>query len=95
MTDIKTIIDELGQLAAEIAELTARQDALKAELVVSGIKTDEGDLFRATVSQVFPSPRTDWQAVAQKLNPSHQLVTAHTKLAKPYTKVLVTARTGV
>jgi hypothetical protein len=94
MTDIKTIIDELGQLAAEIADLTERQDALKAELVAAGIKSDEGDLFRATVSTVYPSPRTDWAAVAKKLNPSHQLITAHTKLAKPYTKILVTVRKG-
>ena len=94
MTDIKPIIDELGKLAAKIAELTERQSALKAELTAAGIKSEEGDLFRATISTVYPSPRVDWQAVAQKLAPSRQLVAAHTKLAAPYTKILVTARKG-
>jgi hypothetical protein len=91
--NINAIADELGQLAAEIAELTARQDALKKELVEAGVQAVEGDLFRATVSTVHPSPRVDWATIAQKLSPSHQLIAAHTSPAKAYTKVCVKART--
>lgn len=90
--DIKNIVDELGQVAAEIAELTARQDALKAELIAAGVDAVEGDLFRATVSLVTPSPRVDWATIAQRLEPSHQLIAAHSHPAKPYHKVLVKAR---
>jgi hypothetical protein len=90
--NINAIADELGQLAAQIAELTARQDALKKDLIDAGVDVVEGDLFRATVTEVHPSPRVDFAAIVAKLNPSRQLVAAHTHDAKSYHRVVVKAR---
>ena len=43
-------IDRLGKLLAQISELTAQADAIKANLKESGFTEVEGNLFRATVS---------------------------------------------
>jgi hypothetical protein len=44
------IVDELGSIKAQIADLKAREDALKAELIARGAAEAEGSLFRATIS---------------------------------------------
>jgi hypothetical protein len=44
------IVDELGSIKAQIADLKAREDALKAELIARGNTEAEGALFRATIS---------------------------------------------
>jgi len=46
------IVDQLGHAKAEAAEVKAREDALKAELIARGVPEAEGMLFRATVSDV-------------------------------------------
>jgi len=72
-----SVADELGVLKAEIAELQKREKELKAAVVAAGERV-EGELFDAlpVYSEV---DRIDWKAVAQKLQPSRQLVAAHTK----------------
>lgn len=72
-----SVADELGVLRAEIAELQAREHDLKAAVVAAGERV-EGELFDAL--PVFSEKdQIDWKSVAQKLNPSRQLVQAHTK----------------
>src|SRR6202011_2711246 len=44
------LVDELGQVKAEAAEIKAREDLLKAELTARDVTEAEGDLFRATVT---------------------------------------------
>jgi hypothetical protein len=45
------IIDELGQVKAEAAEIEQREKALKAALIARGVTEAEGALFRATVTE--------------------------------------------
>ena len=45
------LADALGKLKAEAANVKAREDALKAELIARGVAEAEGALFRATVSE--------------------------------------------
>jgi hypothetical protein len=47
---IGQLVDELGQVKAEAAEIKAREDLLKAELTARDVTEAEGDLFRATVT---------------------------------------------
>jgi hypothetical protein len=84
--------DALGFLKAQIADLEAAAKIEHARLVAMGVGAHEGETFRATVS-VAPRETVDWKTVAAKLEPSRQLVTAHTS-EKEVTTVRVVARTG-
>jgi hypothetical protein len=76
-----------------MADLKDREREIRDTLIEAGIKTLEDDTFRALVVE---SIRTmiDWKAVAAKLKPSHQLVTAHTT-EKEVVSIRVSARRGV
>lgn len=85
-------VDELGAVQAMIAELRKQEAQLKGEIFANdqlGLVT-EGDLFKATIIE---QERTcvDWKAVAAKLQPSRQLVQAHTEV-KTVVSMKVTAR---
>ena len=71
-------IDAIGCLRARIADLQAQIKPLEQELKKCGEGYYEGELFGGTVSEV-ETDRVDWKAVAQKMNPSRQLVRANTK----------------
>lgn len=70
------LVDELGRLKAEIASLQLREAEIETLLVTHGAGAYEGKLFRATVS-IYPQERTAWKEVAEKFNPSRQLIRAH------------------
>jgi hypothetical protein len=81
--------DALGLLNAQIADLQAQAKKLKAGVIANG-DTIEGSLYNAT--PVFSARDTvNWKAVAEKLEPSRQLVAAHTKHTT-VVSVRVTAR---
>ncbi|MBM4386063.1 MAG: hypothetical protein FJ091_22210 [Deltaproteobacteria bacterium] len=86
------VVDELGALKAQIAELTAQAKMIEAGLKAAGPGRIEGVLYDANV---FTQERTlvDWKAVAEKLQPSRQLVTAHTSTVEVIV-IKVTARKG-
>jgi hypothetical protein len=77
-------IDTLGQLLAQIAELTKQADAikdgLKDEASLSGQKAFEGDLFKATYIETNRST-VDWKAISKALNIPAELIAEHTKTA--------------
>ncbi len=77
-------IDNLGQLLAQIAELTKQADAikdsLKDEASLSGQKAFEGDLFKATYVETNRST-VDWKAIAKVLDIPADLIAEHTKTA--------------
>ncbi len=84
-------IDRLGALRAQISELQAQAKTLENNIKAAGVDTIiEGDLFRGAVSYV-DTARVDWKSVAAKLEPSHQLVTAHTKHSRTV-RLTVSAR---
>lgn len=73
-------VDKLGELRAAMAVLKAEADALELKLKKAGGGVYAGQLFDANVI-VANRETVDWKAVAAKLNPNRQLVTAHTKHA--------------
>ena len=84
------LIDDLGHLQAQIADLTKRADVIKAQLKSQGAGAYEGSLFRATVS-ISERETLDMAAVREKL--THQFIAAHTNVSTVVT-VKVVARTA-
>lgn len=84
ITTTNSPIDTLGQLLAQIADLTKQADAikdsLKDEANLSGQKSFEGDLFKASYVETNRST-VDWKAVAKALNIPAELIAEHTKTA--------------
>ena len=87
------LVDELGVLLAQIAQLTEQADIIKTSLKSTKYKDVYGEFFKAAI---ISQQRTvvDWQAIAQYLNPSHQLLSAHTS-QKTVVSVKVTSRAAV
>ena len=90
--EVAGLADELGTVRAQMADLKDREREIRNTLIEAGVKTLEDDIFRALVVE---SMRTmiDWKAIAAKLKPSHQLVTAHTE-EKEVISIRVSARRG-
>lgn len=86
------LADELGQVKAQIADLKRHEEKLKDQLkkLLKGQGEAEGALFRATVS-TFPTTNVDWRAIAERMEPSPQLVAAYTEHGEQ-TNVKVVAR---
>lgn len=74
------VVDKIGALDAQIAALKVERDALAESLKNAGAGTYEGVVFDAVVSDVERSV-VDWKAIAKKLEPSRQLVAAHTSVS--------------
>lgn len=91
MSNISTahMIDELGYIKAQIAELETEKKALEAKLrkrLVAG-EAAEGDLFRV-VRIHQDTTHIDWKNIALRYEPSRQLITSHSKpVEKDYFKV--------
>jgi len=83
-------VDALGELKAQIANLEKLEKTLRDQIAAQGAGAYEGELFRASVS-VAERETIDWRAIAEKLSPSRQLITAHTS-AKEVVTVRVAAR---
>ncbi len=75
---VAALSDELGSITAEIKRLTAQKEHISAELKLLGVGTYYGHVWKSLVYHTPASKVTDWRAVAQKMNPSSQLITAHT-----------------
>jgi hypothetical protein len=90
--DFAQMVDELGQLKANIANLQAQEKDLKAKLAASGFQAVDGQHYRASISWQEGRVSIDWRAVAEHFNPSRQLVTAHTSKWDPVVTIRVSAR---
>ena len=73
---LPAIVDRLGTLRAAEAELSAEIEALKGELILAGVPTIDGGLFRATVSHCPGRETVDWKALALELNATPDQVSA-------------------
>ena len=74
------LVDFIGQVRDQIKALEAQEAKAREQLLELGVGDYEGQQYMA---KVISSERStvDWKAVAAKLKPSVQLVTAHTKTA--------------
>jgi hypothetical protein len=90
--DFIETVDKLGALKAQIADLKKQEDELKLILTASGYSKLEGKLYSASVSGGNPTSKIDWEAIATKLEPSRQLITAHTHEGTSALSVRVYAR---
>ena len=90
-TDDGAVADELGKLRAEIDTLKKSAEFLEGLLKHKRVVEAEGALFRVRITYDIQTQRVSWKDVAAKLNPSRQLVQAHTKVSVS-DRVLVTAK---
>ena len=90
-TDDGAVADELGKLRAEIDALKNSAEFLEDLLKHKGVTEAEGALFRVRISYDIETKRVSWKDVAAKLNPSRQLIQAHTRVSTS-DRVLVTAK---
>lgn len=91
MSKVQSQVDRLGYLKAQIADLEKEAKALQSEvlesLVAAGESSADGALFRAVLVR-SEGKSVDWKAIAQKLEPSRQLVQAYTKATfKQFVKI--------
>jgi len=84
--------DQLGLLRAQIAALQDDADKLRAELEAAGLPKIDGQLYRVSFAQCAGRTVIDWPGIAQRLNPSRQLIQAHTTTTKETMRMSVTAR---
>jgi hypothetical protein len=76
------MVDTLAKIKADIADLKGREDTYKAALIAAGHRAIEGNTHRVTVSDPVYKITIDWKTIAERLEPSRQLVTAHTTTAE-------------
>lgn len=86
------LADELGTIRAQMANLKDREREIREIMIDAGVHTLEDDIFRAVVVESMRK-QIDWKAVAAKLKPSRQLVTAHTT-EREVISIRVNARKG-
>jgi hypothetical protein len=84
-------VDQLAEVKAHISTLQAREAELKQILAAAGPDVIEGTTHRAAVS-ITARTAIDWQAIAQHLKPSRQLITAHTTEGAPFAVVRISAK---
>jgi len=87
-------VDTLGMIQAQIADLKKQEATIRAELEAAGLKHIDGNLYRVTIATCDGKATIDWRAIAQKFEPSRQLITAHTTIGNEYTRMTVSARKG-
>ena len=89
---LKRKADRLGLLHAVIAQSQTEVADLRAELEAAGLKEIEGDLYRVAFADCKGATKVNWKAIAAKLQPSRQLVKAHTSTGADSIRMTVTAR---
>ncbi len=90
--NLKTTVDKLGQIRAQIADLKAAEEQLKERLLGAKVTEAEGKLFHATI--VTSTVRTvDYKSLLDVLAPPEHLVQKYTTEGTR-TQVRVTARSS-
>ena len=89
-TNLTTLIDQLGALKAQIADLTKQEKAIKEAMEDLSPGAYEGELFRLSIS-VADRETLDMEAVRAHL--SRQFIQAHTNVTEVRT-LRVSARNG-
>jgi hypothetical protein len=89
--DLARVVDQLGAVKAQIADLQKIEKELKAELAGTGFSFVDGAQYRASIHWQSHTS-IDWRAIAEHFNPSRQLVTAHSSHGDLSPVVRVSAR---
>jgi hypothetical protein len=89
--ELAAAVDQLAAVKAELSELQAREAELKNILAAAGPDIIEGTQHRAAIS-ITARTAINWQAIAQHLKPSRQLITAHTTEGAPFAVVRISAK---
>lgn len=63
-----SLVDRLGDVKAEIADLEKKEKELRDEFVSLGLDSADGSLFHATVSR-YDRVTTDWKALKEEYHP--------------------------
>lgn len=90
-----SVVDRLGAIKAQIAELKQVEGNLVALLINSGDGAVDGDTFRATISDVAERTSLDAKAAEAKLRElgvDGRWFSKNQKVSKGYTTVRVVAR---
>ena len=90
-----SVVDRLGDIKAQIAELKKVEANLIALIVNTGDDAIDGNLFRATVSEVAERSSLDVKAAEAKLRElgvDGRWFSKNQKVTKGYTTVKVVAR---
>lgn len=93
--NIPTIVDDLGVVKAEIADLERKKKALEETLKVHGVGSYDGEVFRASVSEVPEGKSLDPVAAEAKLRElgvDGRWFSKNLKTRKAYTTIRVNAR---
>lgn len=85
------IADQIGDLRAEIKKLRDAEEFLVDLLKEKHIETAIGERYRVAVTYGAERKVVAWKAIAEKLQPSYQLVTANTSVSV-YDRVNVSAQ---
>jgi hypothetical protein len=92
IANLKQVVDRLGQVKAQLADLRTEEEALKGQLTQSGVEALEGRLFRATVSH-YEVEAVDYAGLLERLKPAPRLVKQFTSTSER-TAVRVVSRKG-
>lgn len=84
------IADQLGALRAQIRDLQSEQKKLEGYLKSAHITEANGRLFRVAIAYDAERKTVGWKTIAEKLEPSRQLITANTTVSV-YDRVTVSA----
>jgi hypothetical protein len=87
---VGAIVDRLGALKAQLADLKADEETLRGELIARKVEAAEGDLFRATVTEALRQSLDTEQVKAEM---GERWYSSHCKIAVT-TTVRVCARVG-
>lgn len=86
MLDKKTIgqlVDWLGEIEAQARDLETQRAAVRQALATLAEDREtvelEGEKFSLRVTS-YTNRRRDWKAIAEKFEPSYQLIAAHTRV---------------
>ena len=88
------LVDQLGQLQDQAAALAAQIDTLKTTIKAQGAGRYLGSRWQSLVTAESESDKVNWEAVAKHMNPSYQLITAHTKTVVNVPRITTTIQKG-
>ncbi len=74
------IADALGAARAKLKQAADAVRFLEDMLKYKGVTEANGEHYRVKIAYGIETKRVDWKAVADKLQPSRQLVQAHSKV---------------